>query len=59
MALDLTLCLDEHPGEPTRLGEVAGGLGDAGVDIGLAYLATGTMPVLAAGHLARAEAEPA
>jgi hypothetical protein len=42
---------------PGVLGEVTRRLGDAGVNISLAYLATGTRLVLAADDLARAEAE--
>jgi hypothetical protein len=46
--------VDDTPGV---LGEVTRRLGDAGVNINLAYLATGTRLVLAADDLARAEAE--
>ena len=48
--------VDVHD-NPGVLGEVTRRLGDAGVNLSLAYLATRTRLVLAADDLARAEAE--
>jgi hypothetical protein len=47
----LILDVEDRPG---TLGEVAGKLGDAGVNLNLAYLATDTRLVLGAGDLAAA-----